>query len=64
MHTPAGWSQWMGLRMNSRYYNYTVRRNGNMQHYGDQYPKVRKDSMVVVNITNNIIIRLILLHIS
>ena len=36
-HIPAGWSQWMGLVRNSRYYNYTLNNNGVMEHHGDNY---------------------------
>jgi len=39
-YTPAGWKDWVGLRLNSRYYNYTVFRNGQKVKYGDSYPRV------------------------
>ena len=38
-HIPAGWSQWMGLVRNSRYYNYTLNNNGAMEHHGDNYAR-------------------------
>ncbi|KAF2359090.1 Extracellular sulfatase C-terminal [Trinorchestia longiramus] len=38
-YTPAGWRDWMGLRLNSRYYNYTVFKNGVKFKYGDSYPR-------------------------
>lgn len=36
-HIPAGWSQWLGLVRNSRYYNYTLNNNGVMEYHGDNY---------------------------
>ncbi|CAL8110140.1 unnamed protein product [Orchesella dallaii] len=42
-HIPHGWDEWNGLLMNSRYYNYTLNRNGKRFRYGndlerDYYP--------------------------
>ena len=36
-HVPSGWSTWMGLVRNSRYYNYTLNHDGKMEHHGDDY---------------------------
>ena len=36
-HVPPGWSQWLGLVRNSRYYNYTLNNNGHMEHHRDDY---------------------------
>ena len=38
-HIPAGWSNWMGLVRNSRYYNYTLNNNGVLEHHGDNYER-------------------------
>ena len=32
---PDGWTDWMGLQGNSRYYNYTVYNNGKVQQHGN-----------------------------
>ena len=36
-HVPPGWSRWLGLVRNSRYYNYTLNNNGHMEHHRDDY---------------------------
>ena len=28
-HVPAGWDEWVGLKGNSKFYNYTLNVNGN-----------------------------------
>ncbi|XP_019712006.1 glucosamine (N-acetyl)-6-sulfatase (Sanfilippo disease IIID), b [Hippocampus comes] len=36
-HVPPGWDQWHALVGNSRYYNYTLSRNGVEEKHGDNY---------------------------
>ncbi|CAG7838196.1 unnamed protein product [Allacma fusca] len=36
-HIPQGWDEWNTLLMNSRFYNYTINRNGRKFRYGNNY---------------------------
>ncbi|XP_077450522.1 N-acetylglucosamine-6-sulfatase isoform X1 [Stigmatopora argus] len=38
-HVPVGWSHWVGLEKNSKYYNYTLSVNGKAEKHGDDYGK-------------------------
>ncbi|XP_075968014.1 N-acetylglucosamine-6-sulfatase [Anarhichas minor] len=38
-HVPPGWSYWVGLEKNSKYYNYTLSVNGKAEDHGADYSK-------------------------
>uniref|UniRef100_A0A3Q3GAD5 N-acetylglucosamine-6-sulfatase n=1 Tax=Labrus bergylta TaxID=56723 RepID=A0A3Q3GAD5_9LABR len=38
-HVPPGWSYWVGLEKNSKYYNYTLSVDGKAQRHGADYSK-------------------------
>ncbi|KAG7232235.1 hypothetical protein INR49_009388 [Caranx melampygus] len=38
-HVPPGWSYWIGLEKNSKYYNYTLSVNGKPQRHGADYSR-------------------------
>lgn len=38
-HVPKGWDEWLGLIGNSRYFNYSLSRNGKEEKHGDSFEK-------------------------
>ncbi|CAG5112325.1 Oidioi.mRNA.OKI2018_I69.chr2.g6551.t1.cds [Oikopleura dioica] len=54
-HVPKGWDSWNALVGNSRYYNYSISRNGKEEKHGDDFNKdyltnlVANDSVAFIN---------------
>lgn len=54
-HVPPGWKHWNGLVGNSRYYNYTISRNGKPEQHGDNFTLdyytdvIKRDSVKFIN---------------
>lgn len=44
-HVPAGYDWWLGLKGNSKYYNYTLSVNGTAKHFGDEPDEYLTDVM-------------------